>query len=105
MIGPPDADGLYNCFKCMKSVPGCDFMYTGEADTEAELAKFASNGFAWACEGCFLRSHFCMVANNSQGSAKRIPSTEWPDVPYEDLTQCMHCERWLGAWWFTCYGR
>ena len=110
---------LYQCFKCTRDMPAKQFLYTNMADTEEELKAHASNGTAWACEWCFLRSRFCRTVLRAEEEVVRVQSPEG-----EVLTTCIHCqvrsffvlyasERGSfscsqvaqPAWNFTCYGR
>lgn len=109
--GAPCCD-MYTCFRCRKDLPAQDFLYTKHANTADELKAMVQGGnrqnMAWACQGCFLRSHFCSVAYQpalpayqQHEAAERQGQHE---MPHDAPIRCMLCREWRDAEKFACFG-
>jgi hypothetical protein len=105
------ADCTYKCFKCRKKRPLQSFLYNDqirqwcrapEEKPEDCLKDYVEHGHAWACEDCFLNSGFCRQLKEGEVILSK-PSDRWPDIRYEDLTQCIHCLMYWPFWDYQCY--
>jgi hypothetical protein len=105
------ADGTYKCFKCKKKRPVESFMYNDKLgrhghfnSLQDEINDYVEHGHAWACEDCFLKSgFFCKLQEGEDVPSK--PSDRWPDVRYEDLTKCIHCQMYWPFWDYSSYNK
>jgi hypothetical protein len=96
------ADGTHKCFKCRNKKPTKSFMYNNEIDENASLSDFVEMGHAWACVDCFLESGFCRQLA-AEEEVKCKPSDRWPEIRYEDLTKCIHCQMYWPFWSYNSY--
>lgn len=105
MIEHDANEHTFRCFKCFRWRAPKEFTYTGKAQSDEELADWASRGHAWSCEGCFMRSTFSSVILDKHDEIlRRRPHPEFPEVPWDDTIKCIKCQDWLPASFFTCYG-
>jgi hypothetical protein len=106
-------DGTYKCFKCRKRRPAKSFvhdgshwgdsrMITGERISDEVFKDSVENGHGWACVECFIASGFMRALKDGE-DIKCKPSDQWPDIRFEDLTKCIHCEMYWPFWDYNSY--